>query len=207
MAFVVFEGGEGAGKSTLLGGIARRLRGEGQPVAASREPGGTPLGEQIRALFKRPPQEDAPSALCEVLLVLAARAQHVDRCLRPALARGEWVLCDRFQDSTYVYQCVAGGLDKALVDQLSLPVLGDLAPALTVVIDVPVDVARGRLEGRAQDRFDGGGRLELYRHGFLSLVNGGWSYPGGKTPHRILVDGSAPAHEVEERVWQEVRRL
>ena len=145
---ITFEGGEGAGKSTQVARLAASLRAAGLAIVATREPGGTPGGEAIRELLV----EGAPgrwSPLTETLLLLAARHDHVRRVIEPARDAGEWVLCDRFADSSRVYQGIAGGIGLGLVDELHRMVLGDLQPDLTLVLDLPAPVGLARRRASA----------------------------------------------------------
>ncbi|WPP46018.1 dTMP kinase [Pseudomonas sp. AN-1] len=160
--FITLEGPEGAGKSTNRDYLAERLRSQGCDVLLTREPGGTPLAERIRELLLAPSDEPM-AADTELLLVFAARAQHLARVIRPALAAGKVVLCDRFTDATYAYQGGGRGLPLERIAQLESFVQGELRPELTLVFDLPVEVglaraaARGRLdrfEQEAQDFFE-----------------------------------------------------
>ena len=160
--FITLEGPEGAGKSTNRDYLAERLRSQGCDVLLTREPGGTPLAERIRELLLAPSDEPM-AADTELLLVFAARAQHLARVIRPALAAGKVVLCDRFTDATYAYQGGGRGLSLERIAQLESFVQGELRPDLTLVFDLPVEVglaraaARGRLdrfEQEAQDFFE-----------------------------------------------------
>lgn len=160
--FITLEGPEGAGKSTNRDYLAERLRSQGCDVLLTREPGGTPLAERIRELLLAPSDEPM-AADTELLLVFAARAQHLARVIRPALAAGKVVLCDRFTDATYAYQGGGRGLPLERIAQLESFVQGELRPDLTLVFDLPVEVglaraaARGRLdrfEQEAQDFFE-----------------------------------------------------
>lgn len=160
--FITLEGPEGAGKSTNREFLAARLREAGCDVLLTREPGGTPLAERIRELLLEPSSEPM-AADTELLLVFAARAQHLAQVIRPALAAGKVVLCDRFTDATYAYQGGGRGLSLERIAQLETFVQGELRPDLTLVFDLPVEVglaraaARGRLdrfEQEAQDFFE-----------------------------------------------------
>ena len=137
--FITIEGGEGAGKSTQLRRLAAALRGRGIDCLLTREPGGTEGAEAIRELLVHGPAERW-RPLAELYLFLAAREDHLHRAVLPALARGAWVLCDRFADSTRVYQGIAGGLGLELVDRLQAPLLERHRPDLTLVLDLPVEV-------------------------------------------------------------------
>lgn len=154
MPFVVFEGGEGVGKSTQIAAIAQRLRDAGLEPVVTREPGGTPFAERLRSLFKSPGAEcDEPTPWAELFLVAAARAQHLDRLVRPALRRGAWVLCDRFLDSAFVYQGIRGGLGCAMVEHVHTLFMqaGDV-PDITFNLDLAPQEALVRLDRRAQSR-------------------------------------------------------
>lgn len=152
--FVTLEGPEGAGKSTNREYLADRLRARGLDVVLTREPGGTPLAERIRDLLLTP--ADEPMAVdTELLLVFAARAQHLAQVIRPALARGAVVLCDRFTDATYAYQGGGRGLPLERIAQLETFVQGDLRPDLTLIFDLPVEVGLARAAARGRlDRFE-----------------------------------------------------
>ena len=169
---ITFEGGEGAGKSTQIEHLAEALRGAGIDPLVTREPGGTPGAEQIRALLL----EGAPDRwlpLTEVLLLLAARHDHVVRRIAPALTAGRWVVCDRFIDSTRVYQGIAGAVDRALIDRLHGAVLGDLGPDLTVILDIPVELGLGRRrEASGHHRYEQmtSAFHERVREGFLAIA-------------------------------------
>jgi dTMP kinase len=149
--FITFEGIDGAGKSTQLEVAAAALRARGLDVLVTREPGGTPLGEQLRALILA----TAMTPQAETLLLFAARAEHVAQVIRPALAAGRWVLCDRFTDATYAYQAGGRGIATERIAALEQWVHGELQPDLTLLFDVPPDVAAQRLaRARAADRFE-----------------------------------------------------
>ena len=156
--FITLEGPEGAGKSTNRDYLAARLREQGVDVLLTREPGGTPLAERIRELLLTPSSETmAPDA--ELLLVFAARAQHLAQVIRPALAAGSVVLCDRFTDATYAYQGGGRGLSTARIEQLELFVQGELRPDLTLVFDLPIEIGLARAAARGRlDRFEQEGR-------------------------------------------------
>ncbi len=175
--FITFEGGEGAGKSTQIQLLAEALRTVGEDVITTREPGGTPAAEQVRALLVSG-DVDRWSPLTEVLLNYAARAEHVEALIKPALDRGAWVLCDRFSDSTLAYQGHAGGVAVSRIDAIHKAILGDFMPSLTFVFDLPVDVGLARAQQReteaatAEDRFErkGEGFHGRLREGFLRIA-------------------------------------
>jgi dTMP kinase len=169
---ITFEGGEGAGKSTQIERLATALCAAGITVVVSREPGGTAGAEAIRDLLVNgPPERWLP--LSETLLLLAARLDHVERKIRPALEAGQWVLCDRFVDSTRVYQGMAAAVGVELVNRLQTATIGDLAPDLTLILDVPVEVGLAR-RGRnaSESRFEDKGVAfhQRVRDGFLQLA-------------------------------------
>lgn len=182
---VTFEGGEGAGKSTQIGRLADALRRSHLGVVATREPGGTPGAEAIRGLLLAgPPEHWLP--LTELLLVLAARSDHVIRLIRPALAEGRWVLCDRFADSTRVYQGIAGGLGLGLVERLHKAVFGGLVPDLTLILDVPVEIGLAR-----RRRAEGSNRYEAMDRDFHERVRRGFLTLARRAPHRCVVIDAA----------------
>ena len=170
---ITFEGGEGAGKSTQIERLAAALTTAGRKVVVSREPGGTVGAEAIRELLLNgPPERWLP--LGETLLVLAARLDHVERRIRPALAAGHWVLCDRFADSTRVYQGMAGSVGIELVDRLQQAAIGDLEPDLTLILDVPVEIGLARRDAASANRFEHKGQVfhQRVRDGFLQIAAG-----------------------------------
>ena len=192
---VTFEGGEGAGKSTQIERLAATLRAAGLDPLVTREPGGTSGAEQIRRLLV----EGAPDRwlpLGETLLLLAARYDHVARRIAPALADGRWVLCDRFMDSTRVYQGVAGGVGEETIDRLHAIVLGDLRPDLTVILDVPVGTGLGRRQeavGRQRYERMSSAFHERVRSGFLALARA--------QPERcVVVDATRAADTVADEI-------
>ncbi len=156
--FVTFEGGEGAGKSTQLRRAAAWLRSAGIDVVETREPGGTPRAERIRTLLLEHDADEAMSPACELLLMFAARASHLTSLIEPSLARGRWVLCDRFTDATYAYQGGGRGVPESQIDALVGVVHPTLQPDMTVLLDAPPEIglARARLRngGSGPDRFE-----------------------------------------------------
>lgn len=152
--FITVEGVEGVGKTTNIEFIHSQLLAAGRDVLMTREPGGTPLGEAIRGLLLDP-QYAGMDARCELQLVFAARAEHLARVIRPALARGQWVLCDRFTDATYAYQGGGRGLESTAIATLETLVQGGFRPDLTLLLDMPVAVGLARAGERgALDRFE-----------------------------------------------------
>ena len=151
--FITIEGTEGVGKTTNLASLAERVRSAGYQVVTTREPGGTSLAEDIRDLLLNV-REEAMDPTAELLLVFAARAEHIARVIEPALANGSWVICDRFTDATYAYQGGGRGVDAAEIGVLEELVQGSLRPDLTLYLDVPVDIAARRIAARDHDRFE-----------------------------------------------------
>ncbi len=205
--FITFEGPEGGGKSTHIRELAERLRAEGRTVLVTREPGGTPLAEKIRGLV-RDKMDDPPVTRSEVLLFLAARAQLVSQVIRPALERGEWVLCDRFADSTFAYQGYGRGIDVGLLKDLNSFATEGLTPDLTILLDVPPEVSRARLAERqaatstAADRIEQAGAIfhRRLREGFLELARA--------EPERFaVIDSSGDRAAVSAAVLAAVRRM
>jgi dTMP kinase len=198
---VTFEGGEGAGKSTQIERLAATLRGAGLDPLVTREPGGTPGAEQIRELLvEGPPERWLP--LSEALLLLAARYDHVVRRIAPALADGRWVLCDRFMDSTRVYQGLAGAVGEAVIDRLHATVLSDLRPDLTVILDVPVATGLGRRQEAA-----GGQRYERMSNAFHEQVRAGFLALARAQPERcVVVDATRPVDTVADDIRDLVAR-
>lgn len=159
--FITLEGPEGAGKSTNREYLAQRLREHSLDVVLTREPGGTPLAERIRELLLAPADEPMNSDT-ELLLVFAARAQHLAQVIRPSLARGAVVLCDRFTDATYAYQGGGRGLPTSRIEQLECFVQGEMRPDLTLIFDLPVEIGLSRAAARGRlDRFEQEG-LEFF---------------------------------------------
>lgn len=197
---VTVEGIEGAGKSTHLGTAKARLDAAGIDCLATREPGGTPLAEKIRALLLGV-EEDKPDALCELLLVFAARAQHLARLVRPALEAGKWVLCDRFTDATYAYQGAGRGVDREAIARLETLVQGELRPDLTFVLDVDprTGLERARRRGRTPDRF------EREEERFFADIRNGYLEIAAREPERcVLIDAGQDARRVGERLAAEL---
>ncbi|MEN1926982.1 dTMP kinase [Luteimonas sp. MJ293] len=189
--FVSLEGGEGAGKTTVLGSLRHALAAGGDEVVLTREPGGTPLAETIRTLLLDPGHEPA-AAETELLLMFAARAQHVREVIRPALQRGAWVLCDRFTDSSYAYQGGGRGLDADLIETLERSVVG-LRPGLTLLLDL--DVVTGRERTRGRDLVPD--RIERERDGFFERVRAVFRDRAAAEPARFrVIDAAQPVEAV-----------
>jgi dTMP kinase len=198
--FITFEGGEGAGKSTQVARLTARLVNAGLDVVATREPGGSPGAERIRDLLVRG-DPDRWSPVTETLLMYAARRDHIERVIQPALARGAVVVCDRFIDSTRAYQGAGGGAPSALIASLEMHVLDDTWPDLTLMFDLPVETGLTRAVGR------GGGeaRFEAKTFGFHQRLRAGFLEIARCEPQRcVVVDASSDVDTVAERVWAAV---
>jgi dTMP kinase len=196
-SFITFEGGEGSGKSTQVALLAERLRLRGIEVVTTREPGGSPGAEAMRHLLLNGIVKPlGPTA--ETMVFAAARDDHVQSTIAPALSRGAWVICDRFIDSTRIYQGVLGSVDPRIIRALERVTVGDTIPALTFVLDVPVEVGFARVSGRGQakDRFESE-QIEFHiqlREAFLDLAR--------TEPQRcVVIDASQPPDLVATRIW------
>jgi len=183
--FITFEGGEGTGKSTQLARLERHLGGRGVEVARTREPGGTPLAEALRAVMLDPRHQ--PDGLTELLLVEAARRDHVERLIRPALERSAVVLCDRFADSSLVYQGRVRGVAEALVAELNRAATGALEPDLTLLYDLDPEVALERTRRRNDAPGGRPNRLDLEPEAFHRAVREGFLELAAREPERIRV--------------------
>ncbi|MER3448407.1 MAG: dTMP kinase [Chloroflexota bacterium] len=204
--FIVFEGPEGSGKSTQLRLLYRRLRRAGLDVVCTREPGGTPLGERLRRLLKGMPGSESLVAEAELFLFLAARAQLVRAVIRPALAEGRVVLCDRYSPSTIAYQAYGRGLPLAQVTEADRLATGGLWPDLVVLLDLPVEVGLARRGRREADRFEAE-ELEFHRRvraGYLESARAGETGFAGRW---LVLDAQAPPRELARKVWACVREL
>jgi dTMP kinase len=193
--FITLEGSEGSGKSTNLAYIHERLARAGHEVLLTREPGGTPLGEAIRELLLDKDQS-AMTSDTELLLMFAARAQHLGERIVPALEAGHWVLCDRFTDATYAYQGFGRGIDRGRIEALESWVQRGVRPDLTLFLDVPVEVGLARAGARsAPDRFEREALdfFERVRRGYLALA--------AQEPERIrVIDASLPLEQVQRQI-------
>ncbi len=200
-AFITLEGGEGAGKSTQAARLAATLRARtGRPVTVTREPGGSPRAEEIRAaVLAGVAKPYGPFA--EALLFSAARLDHLDRLIRPALARGETVICDRFLDSTRAYQGAAGGLDPALLDALERVVVGPTRPDLTLILDLPAETGLARAAARGQAVGEGADRFEAEALGFHTRLRTAFLEIANQDSVRCaVVDASADPEAVEAAI-------
>jgi dTMP kinase len=208
--FITFEGGEGAGKSTQAGLLARRLKGRGIDVVLTREPGGSPFAEQVRDLILRADVAPHPP-LAEALLFYAARMDHLEKTIRPALDSGRWVICDRFSDSTRVYQGAAGGVTPAALEVLERLVVGPTRPDLTFILDLAPADGLARADAR---RTPSGNRAEAQADAYESRnlafherLRAGYAAIAEAEPGRCaLIDGARPADQVAAEVWAETER-
>ena len=204
---MTFEGGEGCGKSTQIRLLAERLRSAGVDVLLTREPGGTELAEKVRALV-REESDDPPNSRAETLLFLASRAQVVENVIRPALASGTWVLCDRFADSTFAYQGFGRGLDLDEIKRINLFATGGLVPDRTVLLDVSPEVSEKRMRAREAATSTDADRMEKAGDGFHARLKKGFLELAAAEPERFAViraDGSV--EEVGEAVWNSVQPM
>jgi len=196
--FITFEGTEGCGKSTHIKKLARRLEAEGHTVRTLREPGGTESGESIRQLLKHGPEELTAEA--ELLLMNASRAQLVREVIRPAIAAGEIVLCDRFYDSTTVYQGTGRGLNAAQVQKLIEFAAGETRPDLTLLLKIPLKISEERRARRAEtDRFEQADRT------FFERIEAGYTALAAAEPDRIrVIQADQPLDSVAATIWHVV---
>jgi len=190
--FITIEGGEGAGKSTAQTFLADKLTAQGISVLQTREPGGTPLAEAIRRNLLSV-DEEAPVEMAELLLVFAARAQHLAKVIEPALEQGQWVLCDRFTDATYAYQGAGRGLSAALIGKLEALVQGDRRPDTVILLDMPPQIGLARAKARgALDRFEQEGQV------FFERVRQGYLERAAAFPDRyVVIDAAEELSEVQ----------
>ena len=191
--FITLEGVDGAGKSTHIPWIAQRLRDAGHRVVVTREPGGTPLAEKLRALVLAEPMDP----ITETLLLFAARGDHVRQVIAPALERGEWVVCDRFGDATSAYQGGGKGVPASLVERLAEAAHGALRPDLTLFFDCSYELSRQRLQAAARtpDRF------ESEDHAFFERVRAAYVRIAKEEPGRVKrIDGSASIEQIRKEL-------
>jgi dTMP kinase len=203
--FITFEGTEGGGKSTQIQVLAERLRQMGRTVRVLREPGGTPIGEEIRHTLKHSEANRAMTAEAELLLMNASRAQLVREIIRPALAAGEIVLCDRFHDSTTAYQGHGRELDLARVKSIIDFAVGETRPDLTLLLDVPLEVSEARRLSRQAAQRD---RMEEAGRAFFQRVQQGYQSIAGDEPERVrVIDATKSIETVSASIWEIVALL
>jgi len=195
---ITFEGTEGCGKSTHIHKLTERLQADGHSVRVVREPGGTETGEQIRQLLKHGPENLTPET--ELLLMNASRAQLVREVIAPALEAGEVVLCDRFYDSSTVYQGAGRGLDPAQVRSVIDFAVGETRPDLTILLQIPIETSeKRRANRRGTDRFESSNR------GFFERIEAGYAALAEAEPNRIrVIDADRPLQVVQKEIWKTV---
>ena len=200
--FITLEGGEGAGKSTQAKRLAKTLEARGIPLCLTREPGGSPGAEEIRTLLV----EGEPgrwNPLTETLLLFAARSDHLAHIIRPALARGQWVICDRFTDSTHAYQGIGRGLEESTIAAIDAAVTQTFKPDLTIILDVPVEQGLSRAGARGPDE----ARFERFDHAFHQRLRDYFRTLTEREPTRcVLIDGSASPDAVAAVIWETVSK-
>ena len=199
--FITFEGGEGCGKSTQARALYRRLAASGISVLLTREPGGTPLGEETRRQLKR--ARDLPiSPLAELFLVAAARAQLVREAIRPSLERNIMVICDRYTDSTLAYQGYGRGVNLEAIRRVSDIATGGLSPDLVVLLDIPVEVGLARKKVTGRDRFESAGAAfhQRVRRGYRTMAR-------ADRKRWLTVDGALSSREIQDRIWDRVSEM
>jgi dTMP kinase len=204
--FITFEGIEGSGKSTQIGRLAERLRRRGAQVVVTREPGGCPIADAIRRILLHP-DSSALVPRAELLLYAAARAQHVDEVIRPALAQGKIVLCDRFVDATVAYQGEGRGLDANLIASLNDLAADGLLPHLTLLLDMPVEVGLRRARDRNSAADNGEDRFERESLAFHDRVRAGYLKLARREKRFRIIDADAPVEEVADRINRAVDDL
>jgi dTMP kinase len=201
---ISFEGSEGSGKSTQISRIADRFEDAGYEVVVTREPGGTPIGEEIRHILMHGSDGDKMMPETELLLFAASRAQLVREVILPAVEDGKIVLCDRFMDSTTVYQGVARNIQSEPVHMINTFAVGHMTPDVTVVIDLDAEVGLERVRHRANDLPD---RMEQENIQFYQKVRNGYLMLAKAMPERfIVVDGECSREELEQNIWKELRQ-
>ena len=200
--FITLEGGEGGGKTTNLDFIANTLSRQGIDVITTREPGGTPVAERIRDIFLDPdtPEPIAPDT--DLLLVFAARAQHLDQVIKPAVQQGKWVVCSRFTDSTYAYQGGGNQLKSRRIDTLADWVHGDFQPDLTLILDLPIEVGMQRAQARGQ--LD---RIEQQDIEFFERVRDTYHQRAASDSRYVLIDASHDLKTVQRCIQLALNRL
>ena len=193
--FITIEGTEGVGKTTNIQFIQNWMQAKKLPFVATREPGGTPLAEQIRDLLLSP-RDELVCDTAELLLMFAGRAQHLHQLIQPSLEEGAWVLCDRFTDATYAYQGAGRNMRDDLIAELEMIVQGSLRPDLTLILDIPVELGLKRASDRSEpDRF------ELEQTEFFELVRNGYLKIAEQNPDRcVVIDASQPLADVQRDI-------
>lgn len=202
--FITVEGGEGVGKTTFIESLSNKLKALGISLHTTREPGGTKVADRIREIFAYPPEEEPLTLLAELFLICAARSQHVSTVLRPTLDQGSWILCDRYSDSTRVYQGLLGGLESEVEKTLVFAEQG-LQPDITFLLDCPVDIVLNRLQQRMDDGSTQPTRYDNAKESLHQKMRQSFLEVQSKFPDRIkTIDSSL---KTEDAVDQAMRYL
>jgi len=205
--FITFEGPEGSGKSTQIRRLAEMLEARGIKVVCTREPGGTATGEAIRNILQHDAAGEPLADRAELLLFVASRAQLMDQVILPALGRGEWVLCDRFIDSTLAYQGFARGMDVAVLERINDFAIQSRKPDLTLLLDLEIERGFQRLEERYAGGKGSADRFERETRDFHLRVREGYHQLAEREPARFrIIDSDQPIDEVASKVWNTVRK-
>ena len=200
--FITFEGSEGCGKTTQIEALAKALEAQGKTVLITREPGGTLIGEKIRNLLQDPSHKNEISDMAELLLFSACRAELIASRIQPALKRGEIVICDRFYDSTYVYQGLGRAIGMEIVEQLNQITVGTLKPDLTILLDLDAKVGIERAKSRQSGELD---RIENESLAFFEAVRNGYLELAKKEPERFkTIDGLLSVDAIKAIIWDTV---
>ena len=200
--FITFEGSEGCGKTTQIEALAKALEAQGKTVLITREPGGTLIGEKIRNLLQDPSHKNDISDMTELLLFSASRAELITSRIQPALARGEIVICDRFHDSTFVYQGLGRAIDMNIVEQLNQITVGTLKPDLTILLDLDAKIGIERAKSRQSGELD---RIENESLAFFEAVRNGYLELAKKEPERFkTIDGLLSVDAIKKIIWDTV---
>lgn len=200
--FITFEGSEGCGKTTQIEALAKALEAQGKTVLITREPGGTLIGEKIRNLLQDPSHKNDISDMTELLLFSASRAELITSRIQPALSRGEIVICDRFYDSTFVYQGLGRAIDMNIVEQLNQITVGTLKPDLTILLDLDAKIGIERAKSRQSGELD---RIENESLTFFEAVRNGYLELAKKEPERFkTIDGLLSVDAIKKIIWDTV---
>ena len=205
--FITFEGGEGVGKSTNIQFVSEWLQQQGIRTLITREPGGTEIAEKIRNDLLKAHHNEDMSDLAELLLVFAARAQHLEKVIRPALASGTWVLCDRFTDSTIAYQGYGRGLSKEVIASLKQLVQQGMEPDCTFLLEAPLELGMSRARGRAANAGEQVDRFETEKLEFFQRVQQGFTELAEQQPRFRRIDASQPLTQVQEAIAAQMKQL
>jgi dTMP kinase len=201
--FITFEGSEGCGKTTQIEALAKAFNSMGKTVVITREPGGTLIGEKIRNLLQDPSYKNEISDITELLLFCASRAELIASCIQPALDRGEIVICDRFYDSTYVYQGLGRAIEMDTVEKLNQITVGTLKPDLTILLDLDTKIGIQRAKNRQSGELD---RIENESLAFFEAVRNGYLEIAKKEPARFkVIDGALNVPTIQEMIWETVK--